>query len=900
MAWAPDAALPERHPSGGPAEPPSPFGGAAASAAQARLAEHGDQPPLAVLRRWETTPRGLDEDEAQQRLLLLDGDGRLGRRTGTGLLRRAAGAPFVVVLITLSLISGLAGDARGAALISVLAVVSGTLRYRQERRSDRAAAGLRAMVTTTATVLRRADRHAEPLAREVPTDQVAPGDLVLLGPGDVVPADLRLLTSSDLMINQAPLTGESLPAGKHAAWTEVPDHHDENDLFDHPRLCFMGTTVVSGTGTAVAMATGAATCFGALDRDLPAGPPETRFDRGVRTVSWALVAAMLAALPVVLAVSGTLHGDWSRALLLAIAVAVAVTPEMLPLVVTTLLVRGAKGLARREVIVKQLAAMHNLGAMDTLCVDKTGTLTEERVSLACHLDPLGRTDDEVLRWARANAHWSVELSGALVGDAIDEALLADAPDDPDTGRGAGALPFDSTRRRASVLLDVAEPRPRRSRRGVLVTKGAVEDVINLCSHVRAGGREDPLDAGERARLLGLADRWAADGVRLLAVATAQTRVTGRPLTPADERDLTLVGFVGFRDRLDPAAATAVRALRDQGIRLVMITGDHPLVARRICRDAGLTASRVVLGRDVTVLDDAELAGLAASGAVFARVGPPQKARIVRALQHAGHSVGYLGDGVNDALALRAADVGITVAGAADIARDAADVIVVRKDLAVLEQAIMAGRRTFANTVKYLKIALTSNVGNVVSMLAASAMLPLLPMLPIQVLVQNVCFDLSQLALVHDRVDDSEIARPRTFDRRDLARFVVCIGPVGALFDLAAFGLFWWVLDAGGGHQWEQMFHTGWFTENLVAQGVAMLLLRSRGRGAPRAAWPVWAAAAVLALAGLLLPYSPLAGVLDLSPMPLTALPLLAAVMTGFVLASIAARTLYQKLYGHWL
>ncbi|MBO2453429.1 magnesium-translocating P-type ATPase [Actinomadura barringtoniae] len=905
MAWAPES-LPQE---AAPVEPRplDQVSRPGAAMAAAELLASAERPPFAVLRRWESSPRGLDEREAQDRLLRRGEDGPPGLNGRAGRLLRAVAAPFVMVLIFLSAVSALAGDFRGAALICLLATFSGALRFHQEYRSDRAAAALRAIVTTTATVLRRATPDADPVPREVPLEHVVEGDLVLLGPGDVVPADLRLLSSSDLTVNQAVVTGESLPAGKHASWTTVPEPRwTPPDPFEHPHLCFMGTTVVSGTGTAVAVATGTATYFGATSRDVPSRPPsETTFDRGVRTVSWALVAAMLAALPVVLTVSGFLRGDWAQALLLAIAVAVAVTPEMLPLVVTALLVRGATRLLRREVIVKRLTAVHNLGAMDTLCIDKTGTLTEERVSLVCHFDPLGRTDDDVLHWARANALWSVELTGGLVGDAIDEALLENADLDGSGDRldeltGIEVIPFDFTRRRASVLLRPDDPRSRLEERDVLVTKGSVEDVVNLCARVRTGTGDYPLDATERMRLLDIGDRWAADGVRLLAVATAE-RPTGRPsLTPADERDLTFVGFVGFRDRLEPAAAPAVEALRRRGLDLVMITGDHPLVARRICRDAGLRVSQVVVGRDLAGLDDAELGRLACSGTVFARVGPPQKARIVRALQGAGRTVGYLGDGVNDALALRAADVGISIKDAADLARQSADVVLVRKDLRLLEETILAGRRTFANTVKYIKIALTSNFGNVASMLAASAMLPFLPMLPLQVLVQNMCFDLSQLALVYDRVDESELQGPRTFDPRDLARFIGLIGPVGALFDLMAFGMFRLVVDVHGNPAGQALFHTAWFAENLLAQGLAMLLLRSRGRGSPRPAWPVLLAAGGLSLSGLLLPFTPVAGLLGLRPLPLEAFPLLAVTLTGYGLATIGIRRVYQRLFGRWL
>ncbi|WP_344262576.1 magnesium-translocating P-type ATPase [Actinomadura napierensis] len=865
-----------------------------------RLVSCAEQPSLTVLRTLESSPRGLDEREAQDRLLRYGEGGTARPGVRSRRVLRVAAAPFVLVLLLLSIVTALAGDLRGAALVCALAVVSGALRLHQERRSDRAAAALRTTATMTATVVRRAGPSAEPVAREVPVEQVVPGDIVQLHPGDVVPADLRLLSSSDLRIDQAVLSGESFPAGKHATWTAPPEPPEPgSDLFGHPRVCFMGTTVVSGSGRAVAVATGSDTCFGATSRDLASGRLETAFERGVRAVSWALVGVTLAALPVVVTVTGVLRGDWAQALLLAIAVAVAATPEMLPLVVTALLARGVRGLARRDVIVKRLAAVHNLGAMDTLCLDKTGTLTEERVSLVCHLDPAGRPDPEVLRWARANALWSVELAGHLIGDPIDEALLQDDADDSASAEWAGvdAIPFDFTRRRATVLLRRDRPAPGGAPSGVLVTKGSVEEVLASCDRVRTGDGERLLEAAERRRLLELGDQWAGDGVRLLAVATAERDLAGRPLGPADEERLTFLGFVGFRDLLEPAVVPAVRALQRGGLRLVMITGDHPLVARRICRDAGIPASRVVLGHELAGLDDGAVAGLAASGAAFARIGPPQKARIVRALKGAGRTVGYLGDGVNDAPALRAADVGISISDAPDLVRASSDVILVRKDLRVLEQAVLAGRRTFANTAKYIKIALTSNFGNVVSMLAAGVMLPFLPMLPLQILVQNICFDLSQLALVYDRVDDSEIRAPRTFDRSDLARFVACLG---ALFDLTAFGLFWWVLHAHGGAAGQALFHSGWFAENLVAQGLTMALLRGRGRGAPRPAAAVLAAAGALGLAGLLLPFSPVAGLLGLAPLPVAAFPLLAAVMVAYALATVVVRRVYQNVTGRWL
>ena len=862
-----------------------------------RLTEYADQPPLLALRRLESSPRGLDEAEAQDRLLRRPpGEHARPRHWALQLLRTAAN-PFVLILIGLAAVSAVIQEGPSAVIIAFLALLSCALRFHQEYRSDRAAAALRAMVTSTATVLRRSSPGSAPRAREVPLDQVVPGDVVLLAPGDLVPADLRLLSSADLRVSQAPLTGESLPAGKHATLTAPPEPADpEVDLFDRAGLCFMGSVAVSGTGTALALATGSDTYFGATHRDLPREARDTAFDRDVRSVSLILLGFMLAAIPLVLLVTGLLRGEWPQALVFAIAVAVAITPEMLPLVVTMALVRGARSLARRQVIVKRLPAVHNLGAMDTLCTDKTGTLTLDKVTLACALDPLGRPDQAVLPLARANARWSAELTGQVVTDTIDEALLEhDAPEEP---HGVAVIPFDFTRRRVTVVVR-GDGLPCRD---LLVTKGAVEDVLAVCSRVRIGGHELALDAAERARLTALGEAQAADGVRLLAVAVAERPALARDYRRSDERDLTLVGFVGFRDEPDPAAAETVAALARHGVGVVMVTGDHPLVARRVCRDAGLPAERVLTGPELDRLDDAALAAAARDVTVFARVGPQQKVRVVRALQASGRTVGYLGDGMNDAPALRAADVGISVRGAVDLARESSDVILARKDLLALERAVVQGRHTFGNAVKYIKISVSANLGNVLSMVVAGALLPFLPMLPVQVLVQNLFFDLTQLSLAYDRVDEVEVREPRGFQARDLVRFVLWTGPVGTLFDVATFGCFWWLLHTHGGAEGKALFHTGWFVENLLTQALAICLLRSRGRrqGARGPAKPVLLAAVAISLGGLALPYSPLASALGLTPLPMAALPLMTAVLLGYTITTVAVRSLYLRVFHRWL
>jgi P-type Mg2+ transporter len=859
-----------------------------------------EAPALQVLRRLESTARGLDETEAQARLARF-GDNAIPADGQPGWAGRVAAAvrnPFVLILICLTVVSAATGDEYGAAVITAMAVISCALRVRQEYRSDRAAAALRAMVATTATVVRRARPGAPPLAREVPVDQLVPGDVVRLAAGDMVPADLRLLRSDGLAVSQAVFTGESQPAAKRAAAVisggsrgtpaPQPPGGDESP-FDAPALCFMGTSVVSGSGTAVVVATGRSTYLGAAQRQLPRAAAGTAFDRGVHDVTWMLISFMLVCVPVVLAVNASVRGHLLQALLFAVAVAVGVTPEMLPVVVTSALARSAAVVARKAAIVKRLPAMHDLGAMDVLCTDKTGTLTEDRVSLSCHVDTAGRTDPGVLRWAWLNSYFRAAAMDGAVDDVLDQALLSCGSDRglfaPDALAMVGVIPFDFGRRRVSVVIRTVGVVGQHT----LITKGAPGDVLSCCTSIRSGGREVPFGPAERASAAALADRYARDGVRLLAVAVATRH--GRPgrYRPADEHGLALVGFVGFRDVPRPSARLAVARLAAGGVTVKIMTGDHPLVAARVCRDVGIEPGEVMTGQAIAGLDDTALAAVAASAAVFARVDPAQKARIVRVLRSSGHTVGFLGDGVNDAPALREADVGISVAGATPVARECAQVVLLRKDLTMLGQAITEGRRSFGNVVKYLKITISCNFGNVLSMLAASAVLPFLPMLPLQVLAQNLCFDVSQLSLAFDGVDEPCLSWPRTFDRRGLARFIIVFGVVNAAADLATFAFLWWLMRGHIDAADQALFRTGWFTENLLSQAVAVHLLRSRWLPSRRhhAARPVLAATLALGLVGLGLPVTPIGAALRLEPLPAAYFPLLAAVLAGYGLAIVA-------------
>ena len=900
MASAPDRVAAEA----GWRDPAPPRPPAGTAAARCSLASCAAASPLQVLRGLDSARRGLDEAEAQVRLArhgdnAVAGGGR--RRWGTRVLA-AVRNPFVVILIILAAVSAATGDLGGAAVITAMVVISCLLRIRQEYRSDRTAAALRAMVATTATVMRRASAGCPAVAREVPVDQLVPGDIVQLAAGDMVPADLRLLRSGDLGVSQAVFTGESQPAAKRAASVISGDSHgdgppgDDASIFDSPLLCFMGTSVVSGSGTAVVVATAADTYLGATHHELPGDSARTAFDRGVHDVTWMLISFMLVCAPVVLAVNASIRGHPLEALLFAVAVAVGLTPEMLPVVVTSALARGAAVVAGKAAIVKRLPAMHNLGAMDVLCTDKTGTLTEDRVSLDCHLDMAGRADPQVLRWAWLNSHFSAAAADGAITEVLDQALLTCGADrglfaDDHTAM-VDVIPFDFRRRRVTVITRTDGVLGQHT----LITKGAPAEVLSCCTRVRSGGRDVPFGRAERAAAGALADGYARDGVRFLAVAVATRHAKPGRYRPADEEDLTLIGLVGFRDVPRPSAPLAVAELAARGVAVKIMTGDHPLVAARVCRDVGIDPGRVVTGEDIARLDDGALAAAVQAGTVFARVDPAQKARLVRALRSAAHTVGFLGDGVNDAAALREADVGISVASATAVARECAEVILLRKDLTMLAQAVAEGRRSFGNVIKYLKITISSNFGNVLSMLAASAALPFLPMLPLQVLAQNLCFDVSQLSLAFDAVDEPSLSGPRTFDRRDLAGFIIWFGPVNALADLATFAFLWWIMRGHASAVGQALFRTGWFTENLLSQAVAVHLLRSRWLPSPRhhAARPVLLATLALALLGLGLPLTPVGAALGLQPPPVVYYPLLAAVLAGYGLAIIAARTLYLR------
>ncbi|MGW2489331.1 magnesium-translocating P-type ATPase [Streptomyces sp. NPDC001606] len=839
---------------------------------------------LETLRRLDSGPRGLTEAQAEERLA------RLGENTGPArraaswprLLLRSLRDPFTAVLACLGLVSAAVLAWGTASVILSLVVVSCVLRAAGERRADRSTAALRELVATTATVLRRAEEGARPATREVPVAELVPGDVIRLGPGDLVPADVHLLRAAGLTVHQAALTGESAPVPKsasdHAPRTRAAER---SGVLDRPQLCFQGSSVATGSGTAVVVATGPHTRF-ATAHGRGAGRPEgSAFDRSVHGISWILIRFMLLTPPLVLMANAALRGRGLETLPFAVAVAVGLTPEMLPVLVTLCLARGAALLARAHgVIVKRLPALYDIGAVDVLCLDKTGTLTQDRPVVDRALGPDGRDAPDVLHWAAVNAWWTLQLAELPAPDALDEAILDAADEAALTAYdGIAAVPFAPDRRLAVAVVRT----PGRLGTHTLAVKGDVQAVLERCA----------LADEERDRLRALAARQAAGGVRVLAVATAERPARDRDHRPADVRGLVFQGLVTLRDALAPSAADALAVLADRGVTVKILTGDHPDTAVRACRDLGVpVAADAVLTADaLDRLPDGELAEAAGRTTVFARCTPEHKARVIEALRAAGHTVGFLGDGVNDLPALRTADVGIAPRDAADVVREGADVVLAERDLTALAHAVAAGRHAGGNIATYLRITLSSNLGNVLAMLSAGLLLPFLPMLPAQVLVQNLCFDAAQLTFAHDRPHPSVLRRPTVLDPRALLRFIIVFGGLNAVADLATFGVLALAVHGPGTGDNEAVFHSGWFSENLLTQALVMVLLRAgRGAAGRRGPGPVARAALVLAAIGLVLPVSPLGPALGLPALPAVYYLLLTAVLALYALALPALRS----------
>ena len=879
---------------------------AAGAAAAAELLELAAGTPREALRRLRSGESGLSEAEVVARLRE-HGINQLpaGRVPA---LWASVRSPFVVLLAGLDAVVALTGDPLGVVLITVMLAASVGLRLHQARRFDHLLAGLRNLAAPRVTVLRHPGRGARdrPVARTRNARLLAPGDLVLLRTGDVVPADCRVIAADGLALDQATFTGESMPVAKYATdpgaeagWLEKPAPArpaSAAGVLDAPALCLTGTTIAAGSATAVVAKTGKNTILAATTRKITQPRRPTSADLGLRSVTWLLIRLIGILVPAVFILTAVTHrnGDWAGAALFAVAVAVGLVPEMLPVILAAAHGRGLTALARQRIIVTRPSAVQDLAGMDVLCTDKTGTLTAGRPHLARWLEPDGTQSAAVLDYALLSALFT---GGGRTS--LDTAIL-EAAQPLDRGVAlaqytkAGEIGFDFTRRRASVVLDPG------TGACLVVTKGAVTAVLGACTAVRLPGGEQPFSGTLRAQAEHVTQHLWNDGLRLLAVAyrSIDEEPDAEPGT-GWETGLTLAGFLGFTDPPKPAAAQAIQRLAGQGVRTVILTGDAAGATIALCQSAGISPGEPVTG--TASLSDDALAALAGHTIVFAEASPLDKARIVRALRARGHVVGYLGDGINDTPALRAADIGLAVPEAAGVARQAADAILLGKDLDILPGGITAARHATLNATKYLKATVSANLGNVLSILAASAFLPFLPMLPLQLLVQNLGYDLAQLTLPLDHADPGQLTRPHRWSTRDLTIFIACFAPLSSAFDLITFQLLQH-LHAPGTASHQMVFQAGWFTESLLSQVLAVLVIRT-GRVPLLQSRPA-AAVGFACLGGgalaIALPFTPAGTWLGLAPVPFTTLAVLLLTVAAYLTALQAAKVAYHLATGRWL
>jgi Mg2+-importing ATPase len=843
--------------------------------------------PEPACQKLATNPVGLAEDEAARRLKAY-GPNLVTREQKPTILQEIWGRtrnPLNGLLLTLATVSYFLGDLRAALVIVIMVVLSVVTAFIQEHRSNEAAARLRAMVKTTASVRRGGPTGSVDFA-EVPIETLVPGDVVRLSAGDMIPADLRLLEAKDLFVNQSPLTGEAMPTEKYAHACDGR----LDDPFDLPNICFMGANVVSGYAAGVIVRTGAQTFFGQLADEIAGRHVPTAFDQGINRFTLLMIRFIVVMGPLVFLINGLTKHDWLEALLFAVAVAVGLTPEMLPMIVTVNLAKGATAMARAKVIVKRLNAIQNLGAMDVLCTDKTGTLTQDRIILKRCLDIRGEDSERVLHYAYLNSHFQSGLKNLLDIAVLEHVDLHKILGIDNGYQKVDEIPFDFSRRRLSVVVAHGNDKH------VLICKGAVEEIFAVATRYEIDGMQGPLDESHFATAKEETIALNEDGFRVIAVAYKQIDNPKAAYSVADERDLTLLGYIAFLDPPKDTARAAIAALAEKGVQVKILTGDNEVITRKICREVKIDPGVVLLGSQVEQLDDAKLAEIADRTTVFAKLTPGQKERVVRALHLKGHVVGFLGDGINDSPALKAADVGVSVDTAVDIAKESADIILLEKSLLVLQQGVIEGRKIFANITKYIKMGASSNFGNMFSVLGASLFLPFLPMAPIQVLTNNLLYDFSQTTIPTDNVDKEYIAAPRRWDISNIFKFMVFIGPISSIFDYATYAMMLFVFDA-----WTNasLFQTGWFVESLLTQTLIIHIIRTARIPfiESRASAALITTTIIICIVGIALPFTWAGAALGFTPLPSLYWPLVAAMLVSYATLTHLTKIWFVRRWG---
>ena len=896
-----------------------------------RRIEYAATHPIAeVLADLDTTLCGLDA-EAVLASRAKNGSNKVTHEKKKTLARRLADAfinPFTAILFFLALVSTMTDmvfpyfslfgsvpedfDCLTVVIIMTMVIISGTLRFVQESRSGNAAEKLLAMITTTCTVTRKGQKKAE-----ISMDELVVGDIVHLSAGDMIPADVRILEAKDLFVSQASLTGESEPVEKTPHVSE-----GKEGITDYPNLAFMGSSVVSGSAAAVAVCVGDNTLFGSMACAVAGEAAETSFTKGVNAVSWVLIRFMLVMVPLVFFINGITKGDWLDAFLFGISIAVGLTPEMLPMIVTTCLAKGAVSMSKKQTIVKNLNSIQNFGAMDILCTDKTGTLTQDQVVLEYHLNINGEDDTRVLRHAYLNSYFQTGYKN-LMDLAIIRKTEEEEAEDPrlvdlsEHYTKVDEIPFDFTRRLTTVVQD-------KSGKTQMVTKGAVEEMLSICTFAECDGSVQPLTEEVRRRILQTVDELNDKGFRVLAIAQKSPCSPVGTFGAKDEQDMVLIGYLAFLDPPKESTADAIRALKDHGVTTKILTGDNDKVTRTICKQVGLQVRNMLLGSDLEQMGDAELAKAAETTDVFAKLTPDQKARVVSVLRHNGHTVGFMGDGINDAAAMKAADIGISVDTAVDVAKESADIILLEKDLMVLEQGIIEGRKTYANMIKYIKMTASSNFGNMFSVLAASALLPFLPMMSLHLILLNLIYDLSCTAIPWDNVDEEFIAKPRQWDASSVGNFMIWIGPTSSIFDFTTYLFMYFVfcpLFVSGGvlfnalpahfsgaelavmqAKYIGLFQAGWFVESMWSQTLVIHMIRTPKLPfiQSRASAPL----TLLTMTGIavltVIPFTPLGAMLGFTALPAAYFAYLIPCILLYMVLATSLKKAYVRRHGELL
>jgi P-type Mg2+ transporter len=837
-----------------------------------------------VLKELETRLDGLSLSEADSRLKKYGPNEIAREKRQSGLMRLLGNVknPLVILLTALGVISFLTGDMRATVVIFVMVLLGVILRFYQEMRADNAAEKLKAMVSNTATLVRGGKES------EVPLKMLVPGDIIHLAAGDLVPADVRLLVAKDLFLNQSALTGESLPIEKKAASVSA----DIQNPLELPNICFLGSNVESGSATAVVVHTGDQTYFGSLAASIAGQRVLTSFDKGINQFTWLMIRFIIVMVPAVFLINGLTKHNWLEAFLFAVAVAVGLTPEMLPMIVTVNLSQGALTMAGKKVIVKRLNAIQNFGAMDVLCTDKTGTITKGKIVLEKHLDVRCEPSEKVLHYGYLNSYHHTGLKNLLDEAILDHEELEERLKANEKYRKIDEIPFDFVRRRMSVVIEDE------TGLNTLICKGALDEVMSQCSRVEINGEVVGMSPEHDAKSRQMAGVLNSEGFRVIALAYKE--MPGAKDEPVysvkDESDLILLGFLAFLDPPKDTASEALKRLHALNVDVKILTGDNEIITAYICKQVGMPVENLLLGSKIEAMNEGQLAEAVRSASVFARLVPAHKERVVHALQSNGHVVGFMGDGINDAPALKAADVGISVDSAVDIAKESSDIILLENSLLILEQGVMEGRRVFGNIIKYIKMAASSNFGNMFSVVGASAFLPFLPMLPIQVLTNNLLYDFSQTTIPTDEVDADWLTKPRKWAIGEIQRFILFIGPISSIFDYLTFFIMLYIFNA-----WTDpaLFHTGWFVESLFTQTLIIHVIRTNKIPfiESRASLPIIVSSVIIVAVGAWLTVSPLAEALGFVPLPPQYWLLLAITLVCYVILTQVVKAWFIRRFG---